>query len=146
VAPAAARSSAPERLVVRSVPARPEAALALLSLAGVPAMPVVHEQIARQPMLAPNLSAAQSRAPLPLVAVAHPAASQPAAVGAQAPPKPRQSPPYPPTPSALEPAARSVEPQRSEQPAVDIDRIVDKVHRKFLRQLAIEGERRGVRK
>jgi hypothetical protein len=145
VAPAVAQSSAPERLVVRSAPARPAAAMALPWLAGVPAMPVVHEQIARQPMLAPNLSAAQARAPLPLVAVAHPAVSQPA-VGAQSPPKPRPSPPYSPAPSAPEPAARSAAPQRSEQPAVDIDRIVDKVHRKFLRQLAIEGERRGVRK
>jgi hypothetical protein len=29
--------------------------------------------------------------------------------------------------------------------AVDIDRIVDQVHRRFVRRLAVEGERRGAR-
>jgi hypothetical protein len=150
VAPAADQSRAPERLVVRNLLGRPAAATPWQASTGEPAALVVREQIARQPMPAPNLSAAQSRAPLPLAAAAHAAVSQPA-VAAQSLPKPRQSPPYPPAPyppapSAPESAARSTAPQRSEQQEVDIDRIVDKVHRKFLRQLAIEGERRGVRK
>jgi hypothetical protein len=34
----------------------------------------------------------------------------------------------------------------AKQPSeIDIDQIVDRVHRKFIRQLAVEGERRGLR-
>jgi len=112
---------------------------------GVPTTLVVREQAARQPMRAANLPVAQPRTTLPLAAAAQ-AAAGPLDGGAQSAPKARLSPPpYMPPPSAPEPASHGVTRQRSEEPAVDIDKIVDKVHRKFLQRLAIEGERRGVR-
>jgi hypothetical protein len=43
---------------------------------------------------------------------------------------------------ARPPAQRA---QGQAQPQVDVERIVDTVHRRFLQRLAVEGERRGVR-
>jgi hypothetical protein len=107
-------------------------------------MLVVRERVDRQIAPGANLPAAQPRPPLPLVPAAQTVAGQRAAADRLAPaagPDPIQIRPAP----APEMAARGVETKRSDQPAIDIDRIVDKVHRKFLQRLAIEGERRGVR-
>jgi hypothetical protein len=41
--------------------------------------------------------------------------------------------------------APAPQPAQRQQEPVDIGRIVDEVHRRFVRRLAIEGERRGVR-
>jgi hypothetical protein len=47
-------------------------------------------------------------------------------------------------PSRAEPSARAAEPAGPAAFQVDIERIVDQVHRRLVHRLAIEGERRGM--
>ena len=84
--------------------------------------------------------------PMPLAATAHRAPDGSAATG-------RPTPTVGRGPGAAGPAQASPAAAGSNGTAhtaaaaapVDIDRIVDTVHRRFLRRLAVEGERRGVR-
>jgi hypothetical protein len=50
-----------------------------------------------------------------------------------------------PSSPATGPTTGSPRPARPAPPAVDLDRIVDAVHRRVVRRLAIEAERRGGR-
>ena len=124
-------------------------------------LPVVFERVvhragpdSRPPTLTP------SRSPLPLAVaapggVATTSAPTPATVR-DAPLRPavpgRPAPSTaatPPRPAATRAASRNASRNGNSTvpaaPAVDVDRIADAVHRRFLRQLAVEGERRGVR-
>ncbi|HEY2960097.1 MAG TPA: hypothetical protein VGM21_18105 [Actinomycetota bacterium] len=121
--------------------------------AGAPALPVVGERAGRGRN---GAWAAPAGVPAPL-----PLAPAPAAAGgpAGAPAAPTalgagwQPPPGPGTPAAAVPAARGSEADRGGGRAsrrqaaplapVEIDRIADRVQRKLLHRLAIEGERRG---
>jgi hypothetical protein len=108
---------------------------------GSVALPVVRERGPGQlPVAGPV------RRPLPLVdlgaATARPAPAVPtrrAVVTSQ--PQPQPSPPS----SNGHRAERAKEQQAPALGAGDINRIVDQVHRKFVRRLAIESERRGGR-
>lgn len=82
----------------------------------VGALPLVREQVIRQQAPGVRLPVAPARGP------AAATAAQPAGTNGSS-------------------GAASV----AAPPKVDIDHIVDTVHRRFLRRLAVEGERRGVR-
>jgi hypothetical protein len=134
----------------RTPPAHPDASAtgnaAPFTRPAAPALPVVP---ARQPVRAPldrpletmthrrSPSPAQPL-PLPLVdlavATARTAETHPAAD-----PVPHRAPPAAP---ARDTAGQPI---RQPNPSVDIGQIVDAVHRRFLRRLAVESERRGVR-
>lgn len=124
-------------------------------------VPVVREQIVPERAANVNFPVAHPREPLPLVAVAtataRPAASRsvagepgPSVATAsrmserQAPLAARGAVRMQPA-IAAEPAGGPAETKRPAPATIDIDRVVDKVHRKFIRQLVVEGERRGVR-
>jgi hypothetical protein len=139
----------------------PWAADAQTGRAGAPALPVVREHLGPAP--GPNRAwAAPAGVPAPLPLAPAPAAARgPAGVPAapmapSAGPALRQPPPLGPGTRAAAgpvPAARGPEadrgrglqprPQRAVLAPVEIDRIADKVQRKLLHRLAIEGERRG---
>jgi hypothetical protein len=139
----------------------PWAADAQTGRAGAPALPVVREHLGPAP--GPNRAwAAPAGVPAPLPLAPAPAAARgPAGVPAapmapSAGPALRQPPPLGPGTRAAAgpvPAARDPEadrgrglqprPQRAVLAPVEIDRIADKVQRKLLHRLAIEGERRG---
>jgi len=136
------------RLVVHRVPDRPGAAIAGITLednsdASASSMPVVYARATRQVVPGADLPIARPGAPRPLAATAQPAAAHPA--GERAAPATRGDAVSISNAPAPERAARGPETARAEPAAMDIDEIVDRVHRKFVRRLAIEGERRGVR-
>ena len=121
----------------------------------VPVVPVVREQITAA--FHNSLSAAHWQRTLPLAdatAAATAAASRSpvepvrsvAATGET--PRSRSVPaargPAQPRPAVPEPAGDPVDRSRPAAFQVDIERIVDKVHRKLMHRLAIEGERRGM--
>jgi hypothetical protein len=103
-------------------------------------LPVVRERTVRA-VATGGYPPAASR-PLPLAAVVA-GASGPRAAGAGV---VTATPPRAAPAAAAEPGRprRDVTPAPAPAP-VDIDRIVDRVHRQFVRRLAIEGERRGLR-
>jgi hypothetical protein len=113
---------------------------------GVTDVPVVHEQITRERTT--NLPIARSPASLPLAAVATPT-SQPATErisGSERPmPALKHSLVHTPPTAAAEPTTDLGAASQQAQSEREVDQIVDKVHRKFIRQLTIEGERRGLR-
>jgi hypothetical protein len=122
--------------------------------AGTPAVPVVHELIIRDrvartylpaahpPATLPLATAAEARPPVEPVQSVQPGAatggttrrpSVPAARGA-----------VHMRPSRAESSGRAAEAVGPVPAPIDIDRIVDKVHRRLMHRLAIEGERRGM--
>lgn len=117
-----------------------------------PVLPLVREHVLRHGPLAqrrdpfaPSLRepVAQRRSPMPLAGVGAAAPSRPAPQPT-APSGPRGSVPAATAASSGPPSAAAPSPPAA-APPVDIEHIVDTVHRRFLRRLAVEGERRGVR-
>jgi hypothetical protein len=120
--------------------------------------PVVRERTGPERSAGSHLHAAHQRAPMPLASPPAPGPARttpdgPAGPGPQGPARPAA---LAPQPAAV--AGRSITPTLGRRggrggaearpgavAAVDIDRIVDQVHRRFVRRLAVEGERRGAR-
>lgn len=142
---------------VRSAAALPNGVPNLIP--GPAATLVVREQVQRERPATTPVPLPRSAEPLPLVVVRahapqvvpeHPTVTAPVtdarvAVGHM---RPRQSLLAARAAGQMNPAASVAEPQPSTEPTarpgpIDIDGIVDKVHRKFLKTLALEGERRG---
>jgi hypothetical protein len=86
---------------------------------------------------------ARPYAALPLLDLA--AAAAPADLSVTVDPARPGPPPYAPVPQgAARPPERRPEPPGPGRPTLDLDRLAGAVHRRFVRQLAIEAERRGV--
>ncbi len=159
-------ASSPVYPVVRArLPASPQRTPSVASTGPIAAADrlttiVVHEQRPGSPPVQPALPVARPAEPLPLVTVTAPAlpvtaesvrstaptvATQVVGSGRQ-----QQALPAAQTSSQINPAPSA---PHTRQPAVvttpaapvDIDSLVDKVHRRFLQTLALEGERRGRR-
>ena len=136
------RGSSADRVIVPWSPGPTAKALDVYNV------PVVHEQVTRERMPGANMLMATSLAQLPLAAVAAPS-SQPTAGPSVSDERQvltwRRSANNTSQSTLAEPAADRAATKRSAQNEIDIDQISDRVQRKFVQQLAIERERRGLR-
>jgi hypothetical protein len=120
--------------------------------------PVVRERTGPERSAGSHRHAAHQRAPMPLVGPPAPGPARSTPDGPAGPGSPGPARRSAPTASPGALSGRSVAPTLGRRggrggaearpgavAAVDIDRIVDQVHRKFVRRLAVEGERRGAR-